>query len=401
VTSTRKALLLACLLPAFVVAWGGILSYHTIVGVPDQDVTEYWQKSMLVLHGHVPYRDFVLEYPILALIPMLLPHLLTLGHSMSFPAYASAFLVENILLAAALGATLAAIATRLKPSGVDDSATISTVAKNYAIMLACTAVVAPWRFDLFVALLTALAVLAVTKQKDGQSGALLAAGVFAKLYPAVLLPVLIRVSNRRTSLWVAFAITAAAIVLAAAGIAGPKQSISFLSYHALRGIQIESVAAGFIYLLHAMHLTPLGLVYNFGAYHLAFPAASTVIKLLTVALAVLLSIAVVVIARSPQVDAVDFVPRSGALLLLAFIVASKVFSVQYTIWLIPFAVFFKDKSLEKRCLMTLFALTAAEMIAYAGLIHFDVTSILILNARNFAAVVCYVVLATSLRRPLA
>ena len=441
-TNTRKALLLACLLPAFVVAWGGILSYHTIVGVPDQDVTEYWQKSMLVLGGHVPYRDFVLEYPILSLIPMLLPHLLTLGHATSFPAYAAAFLTENILLAAALGATLAAIAIRLKSQlhnrtaipttvapatevtaqraqsrpastpgagtqlplklgDIDAGAVISTVAKNYAIMLACTAVVAPWRFDLFVALLTALAILALARQRDGASGALLAAGVLAKLYPAVLLPAFVRVSNRRATFWVIFAIPAAAIALAAAGIAGPKQSISFLSYHALRGIQIESVAAGVVYLLHAMHVTSLGLVYNFGAYHLAFPAASMVIKLLTVALAVLFSIAVVVIARSRQVDAVDFLPRSGALLLLAFIVASKVFSVQYTIWLIPFAVFFKDKSLEKRCLMTLFALTAAEMIAYAGLIHFDVASILILNARNVAAVVCYVVLATSLRRPLA
>jgi len=397
---TRKAQLLACLLPAFVVAWGGLLSYHTIVGVPDQDVTEYWQKSMLLLHGRVPYRDFVLEYPILALIPMLLPHLLTLGHAATFPAYAAAFLTENILLAAALGATLARIATGLKPGTLEDPTAISTVAKNYAIMLACTAVVAPWRLDLFVALTTALAILAITRQKDAATGALLAVGAMAKLYPAVLLPAVLRISGRRFSLTATFATTAAAIAIVAALISGPKQSISFLSYHALRGIQIESVAAGFIYLINKLHLTSLSLVYNFGAYHLAFPASSIVIKLLTVALVILLSFAVLTIARSPQSDAVDFIPRAGTLLLLAFIVTSKVFSVQYMIWLIPFAVFLKDKSPEKRCLMTLFALTAAEMIAYAGLTHFDLTSIVILNARNVTAIVCYVVLAASLRRPV-
>jgi len=397
---TRKAQLLACLLPAFVVAWGGLLSYHTIVGVPDQDVTEYWQKSMLLLHGRVPYRDFVLEYPILALIPMLLPHLLTLGHAATFPAYAAAFLTENILLAAALGATLARIATGLKPDTVEAPTAISTVAKNYAIMLACTAVVAPWRFDLFVALTTALAILAINRQKDAATGTLLAVGAMAKLYPAVLLPAVLRISGKRLALMATFAATAAAIAIVAALISGPKQSISFLSYHALRGIQIESVAAGFIYLTNKLHLTSLSLVYNFGAYHLAFPASSIVIKLLTAALVILLSFAVLTIARSPQSDAVDFIPRAGTLLLLAFIVTSKVFSVQYTIWLIPFAVFLKDKSPEKRCLMTLFALTAAEMIAYAGLTHFDLTSIVILNARNVTAIVCYVVLAASLRRPV-
>ena len=397
---TRKAQLLACLLPAFVVAWGGLLSYHTIVGVPDQDVTEYWQKSMLLLHGRVPYRDFVLEYPILALIPMLLPHLLTLGHAATFPAYAAAFLTENILLAAALGATLARIAIGLKPDTAEAPTAISTVAKNYAIMLACTAIVAPWRFDLFVALTTALAILAITRQKDAATGTLLAVGAMAKLYPAVLLPAVLRISGKRLALVATFATTAAAIAIVAALISGPKQSISFLSYHALRGIQIESVAAGFIYLINKLHLTSLSLVYNFGAYHLAFPASSIVIKLLTVALVILLSFAVLTNARSPQSDAVDFIPRAGTLLLLAFIVTSKVFSVQYTIWLIPFAVFLKDKSPEKRCLMTLFALTAAEMIAYAGLTHFDLTSIVILNARNVTAIVCYVVLAASLRRPV-
>src|SRR5262245_7730640 len=59
------------------------------------DLSIYYQDSLQLLQGRVPYRDFALEYPPLALLPFALPRLVTLGQRIDFIGYVWLFLIEN------------------------------------------------------------------------------------------------------------------------------------------------------------------------------------------------------------------------------------------------------------------------------------------------------------------
>src|SRR5215207_4078479 len=61
------------------------------------DLTLYYQNSLNLLHGQLPYRDFALEYPPLALLPFVLPRLATFGLPIDFSGYAWLFLIQNAL----------------------------------------------------------------------------------------------------------------------------------------------------------------------------------------------------------------------------------------------------------------------------------------------------------------
>lgn len=62
------------------------------------DLHLYHESSLRLFQGQIPYRDFPLEYPPLALLPMVLPQLVTLGQPLSFPAYIGLFLLETSIL---------------------------------------------------------------------------------------------------------------------------------------------------------------------------------------------------------------------------------------------------------------------------------------------------------------
>ena len=56
-----------------------------------QDVTLYYEYSKIIVQGKRPYIDFEFEYPPLALIPMMLPHLFTAGKLLNYPTYLHVF----------------------------------------------------------------------------------------------------------------------------------------------------------------------------------------------------------------------------------------------------------------------------------------------------------------------
>src|SRR4029079_12404552 len=98
----------------------------------------------------------------------------------------------------------------------------------------------------FPALLTVLALLCLLRQRPGWAGIWLGLGVAAKLYPAVLLLVFGAYSlagkNRPALLRLALG---SAGVLAATllpfVLLTPGPLLSFLRYHELRGLQLESL----------------------------------------------------------------------------------------------------------------------------------------------------------------
>ncbi|HUK78119.1 MAG TPA: hypothetical protein VL117_11045, partial [Thermoleophilia bacterium] len=86
---------------------------HVWYGLHDiSDTTIYADYAAHMAAGFVPYIDFPVEYPPLAVPLFLLP-----GHSASVVAYSDWFNVEMYLMTAVAAAVTAAAALRLWPSG--------------------------------------------------------------------------------------------------------------------------------------------------------------------------------------------------------------------------------------------------------------------------------------------
>lgn len=55
------------------------------------DLSLYYNYSLKLMSGQVPYRDFALEYPPLAMLPFTLPRLAVFGQALNFDTYVRLF----------------------------------------------------------------------------------------------------------------------------------------------------------------------------------------------------------------------------------------------------------------------------------------------------------------------
>lgn len=357
------------------------------VGDHRGDLWHYFQVSGYLLRGELPFRDFPLEYPPLALLPFLLPRLALLGHSTSYAQYVWAFLVQSALLTTLLVLTLRDMASRFPMPPPPKMAGLL-----FLLLLVAASPTLPWRYDLFPALLTALALRAVLDNHPKQAGLWLGLGTAAKLYPLVLLPVFaiyLFVGRERraaahlvtTTLLTTFACLLPSLCLS------PHTALSFLHYHQLRGLEVESSGAGLLLLAHAVCGIPLSVVYNYGADHLVSPNSAAVLACLPV----LFGLGLVGLLwkfgqecrRKPEPETLL---RTTVAVLLAGLLLNKVFSPQYLIWLLPFAPLLRLR--EALALLLVFALTAIlSLTAFPGLLTLQIGAILLLNLRNLIIVV--------------
>jgi uncharacterized membrane protein len=305
------------------------------------DVWEYYQAATGVLHGRLPYRDFALEYPPLAVLPFLVPLLLAGGHTVSFKVYCWLLLAANLILSLVFMRTLLSVIRRMTPRPAD--------ALTWGVMgVVILSPLLPWRYDLFPALLTLLALRSVQRQHPVAAGVWLGLGVAAKLYPVVFLPILftyywLQKDRRAGGVLVAGCVSAIVVSILPFAAAGPK-ILSFLQYHQHRGIEAGSVAAGVVFLAHLLWRMPVLVVFNYGAFHLVSPLSPVLLKIIPWTAAVLLGLTMIwawqqfkaEISRHGSVRFETLVV-SLASILLAFVVTNKVFSPQYMIWFLPLA----------------------------------------------------------------
>jgi uncharacterized membrane protein len=376
------ALQLIVLLTVVLVTLPSIAQWHAL------DLSIYYQDSLQLLRGRVPYRDFALEYPPLALLPFALPRLVTFGLRIDFIGYVLLFLILN-----AVFSTLIALAI-MQIRGLRASAPALAI---YAVLVAVTAPLLPWRYDLFPALLTMLALLCVLRQSPGWAGIWLGLGVAAKLYPAVLLlvfgayylagknwPALLRLALGGAG---AVAATLLPFILIA-----PEPLLSFVRYHQLRGLQVESLPAGAIVLAHALGIAQAKLEFNYGALHVASPVAGAVLSWLPfIFIALLGAVLAICLIRFREEQATSGHVSNETLVaytvaaLLAFIVTNKVFSPQYIIWLLPFAPLLRPR--QAGMLGVIFAITIVLFpFNYDHLLNMELLPALLLNLRNLLSV---------------
>jgi hypothetical protein len=374
------------------------------------DVGLYLENARAIVGGEIPYRDLQLEYPPLALVPMVVPYLAGLPFGeVTLDLYAWLFAGWEALLVLALGFVLIGIARAIGAHGrAGDPAW--NVTWRLPILVAGAALAITWRFDLFAALLLAAALWAGLAHRPTLAGILLGLGVLAKLFPIVAAPALALAwlapldDRRLIRFGLATVVTVVVGMLPFLAVAG-VDALSFLGYQAQRGLEIESVGAGLVLLDGLMRGQPVETHSPFKAVEVFGPLASTWLGLLPVmtiagfgALAVAggrrLRLDVRAVGR---IEPATVTAIAGAAILV-LLLTSKVFSIQYVVWLVPFA------ALLPRWKFWLAAATVAltmpiHPFLFADLVRQEALPILVLNLRNALLVVLTLWVLVELARP--
>jgi uncharacterized membrane protein len=323
---------------------------------------------------------------------MVLPHLIALGQPLSFRGYLILFLAENILLSFFIALLLLKIA-----SGWWSRNLSLLVLGAYVLLVVTNALLLLGRYDIFPALLILLVLLSAVAGRPLLVGFWLGVSIAAKLYPVVLLPIFsvyyfVRREYPALVRLVLGRLVTTCLILLPFALAGSEQLLSFLKYHQLRGLQLETLPSGLLLLAYKLRLIQAKTIFNYGAFHTVSPLADNLLKWLPLTFLLLSSVAIVCWAihfRREWRETGTITPESLVTYitatLLIFAVTNKVFSPQYMIWLLPFAVLLRPRQIglfAAICLIT----PLIYPVLYEKLVFLQVILILLLNLRNILIV---------------
>jgi uncharacterized membrane protein len=276
----------------------------------------------IVHHDRLPYRDFPVEYPPAALPVFVIPSLFERFD------YRRVFQILMFLCDVGLVLGVGVIAGRR-------AAVLAAVAP-----LALGSVVLS-RFDLWPAALAVLAVAALVRERLGISALLIGTAFAAKLWPVALVPValvwLVRTrGSRAAAAWAGGALATAAAWFLPFIVLSPGGAAHSFHVQLARPLQLESLGSAILIGLHHAAGTTLHLTSSYGSQNLTGPGAHAAAIVTTIAELLALAAACIVFARGPAT--VERFVTSLAASIVALVAFGKVFSPQYMIWLIPFAV---------------------------------------------------------------
>jgi hypothetical protein len=300
-----------------------------LLGDAVTDVALYQTYGERVAGGLVPYRDFALEYPPGALPALVVPAFVT-G---SLESYRVAFVAELAIVGAlAVLAVDLALRQSGRPAG-DRRAALWTIALTPLLLGG----VILTRFDLIPAALVATAVALLATGRLRAASLVVGVGTAVKLYPAVLVPLLVIAAWRRTGRREAVLVA----VLAAAPVVlvylpflmlAPDGVAESLGRQLGRPLQIESLGAGVLLALHHAFGLPVEWTSGSGSQNLAGTTADVVAVAQGIAQVVALGLVWVGFARGPATT--ERLLRFSAAAVVAFVALSKVLSPQFLIWLV-------------------------------------------------------------------
>jgi uncharacterized membrane protein len=292
------------------------------------DIGHYWEWGGFILDGRLPYRDFLLQYPPYCIPWFVLSRLAdTERHGVR-------------LFTAAMGALDALMKVLLLQAGfrwlkgwkawVPFAVFTAAGAGQYFVYLK--------RFDPIPAAMVLVAVVLFARGAWLWSGVMVALGIGTKLYPALLVPGFLAIAWRRGQarpFLIGFVAGLAPLALLAAAMPW----WNFLALHGLRGLQVESLYAGVLWLAHYA-----GADITWGIQAASFEvrgdATEPAMQLARVLLAgtVVTSVAVVTWAgfRDPDIHP-GRIARLALLPILAFVAFNFVLSPQFMIWIITLA----------------------------------------------------------------
>jgi Glycosyltransferase family 87 len=384
-----------------------------------QDLPIYEEYASMILDGQMPYRDFPMEYPPGAL-PMFILPAVALGDGRdahwSPPNDAGrrnhrAF-DSLVILLTALMLTLTALSlAALRRPARTEALSLAVVASS-PLLIGHVFVA---RYDVWPAALTAAALAAAVRGHYRLGGAALGLGAAAKIYPALLVPVLVIVAARhrglRESLMsAASAVGAAAFVFLPFALASWSATRGAVSNQLGGGLQVETLVSSVLVMtrqvtdwLGALGLPPPAELtvrpeeHGLGRAVLSGPGIEATTTVLNVLLVIVLCLLWLALARSTNDPREDLV-RYSAMSVAAALVLGTVLSAQYVIWLIPLVPLVGGRrgTAATLCLVAAAALTHAWFPgdAYESYLRdFDPGATSLLLARNLALLATALVLA--------
>lgn len=311
-------------LAALVAALLGSLVFYMHSALGHGDITEYHRYAQAFWLGSPPLRSIPAEYPLLSLVPFTLTLLPPL------PDYVTVFALWMLLLFAA---GYLAIRWRESPRA-------AKVCGVY-LALGCFATVLG-RFDLLPAAATVAAYWAVRERRFTLAYALLAIGAALKLYPVLLVPIVVLEQYRALGLHplrsappgqvvrgVAVAGGTLAMPFAIAAALDPGGWLGPFVYNASRPLQVESVPASMLWLsgLLGMHVAPN---HSFHSYNLVGSADGELSLLAGLGL-----VGGCLWVYWQQLNGRIAFGRALTLCLLVIVCTDRVFSPQYLMWVVP------------------------------------------------------------------
>ncbi|MHB1555882.1 MAG: glycosyltransferase 87 family protein [Isosphaeraceae bacterium] len=358
------------------------------LGLEDTDI--YHKYAGFILAGQVPYRDFRVEYPPLAVPLFVLPSLVATGRD----AYRFAFAVEMFLCNAVAVLAVARWVERREGLG-----RVPYRLARYTVLYVLLARFVVIRYDAAASLAGFCAAAWWFSGRPRRGGAMAAVGALLKIYPAVIAVLavpgdLMMAGRERRRGMTAFAVVflAGAVVwLAIGGRAGVRAS---LGYQLGRGFEFGSLYSGLQMLAAKILGADIAVIRDHAAWSSVTPWTDLWLPfVLPVQAAAVLAVALVFVRRG----AVDGMRSAGAAI-LAFIVTGKVFSPQYLIWLVPFIAVLEGRS-SRRAFWIFAAGCAATLAGPALAGPFGRTSLAVILAYNFKnALFLWLLVALTLRR---
>ena len=316
----------------FVGTWTALhYGFYTHRHIIDTPVYQHYGNE--IAHGHVPYRDFKLEYPPGALPMFAVPGLVSHGgHDQNVrPGFRRTF--ETVMW---MCGALALIAMALTLRVIGGALWAPLLFAALAPLALGTVILS--RFDLWPAALAVGGITALVYARFRLGHALLGLGAAAKFYPGVLLPLAVaytwKTRGRREALvCLALAVGVFALVFLPFVLLAPGGVWHSVSVQLGRPLQVESLGAAFLLVTHNLFGFGLAGETSHGSQNVAGTAAGALGVVTTVLQAGVLVWIWWTFARAPA-TAVALV-RSSAAAVCAFVAFGKVLSPQFLIWLIP------------------------------------------------------------------
>jgi hypothetical protein len=409
------------LLPSVVILVAAALTPASELHSNQGDVGLYLEKARALAAGLVPYRDFPFEYPPLALVPMIVPYLLWPFSRLAVEGYAWLFVAWEAALMLALAVVLAKI-VRLGGTMDDeagdpavatgaDSGRVDAMANRLVVVSIGAALAIAFRFDLYPAVLVIVALWLSLERRPVAAGVVVGLGVLAKLYPLAVVPALAipwlipRDFDRLTRYGVAVALSIGLVLLPFVALAG-TDTFGFLSYQAERGLQIESIGGGLVVLVGLINGHMADMSFGFSAVQVAGPFADAWLRLLPVATVLGFGLLAWLGWRRIRAESAGGAGVSAATAVtltfasvLVVLATSKVFSIQYVVWIVPFAALLRGGRFWLAAAIVALTMPIHPLL-YGELVKQHALPILLLNLRNalFLALTAWVLVDVA-RRP--